>query len=91
MAAADERPARLRALLDLWWDVVEPVLAAPPLLDGETAMAQLGLAPGPQLGMVLRTVQQARIRGEIGTAAAALALARRLLEEHQGTGAATAT
>lgn len=76
----DGRRARLRALLDLWWEVVQPAVQAPALLDGATAMQTLGLAPGPALGSLLRAVRMAQIRGEIGTPEEALALARRLQE-----------
>jgi hypothetical protein len=38
----------------------------------------LGLPPGPALGAIVATLRAAQVRGEIGTAAEALALARRV-------------
>ncbi len=42
-----------------------------PLLDGETVMALLGLAPGPRVGQALRFVEEARAVGDLTTVAEA--------------------
>jgi tRNA nucleotidyltransferase/poly(A) polymerase len=79
--ALDGQPAaadRLRAALDLYWAVVAPLLAAPPLVDGAQLIAALGIAPGPAVGAALAAIRTARLRGEIGTPEEALRLARRL-------------
>lgn len=49
-----------------------------PLLNGHTLMQELGLRPGPQLGVLLEAIREAQAVGEIDTPEAALALARRL-------------
>ena len=72
---------RLQAALDLYWETVAPLLAAPPLLDGETLMRARGLRPGPAVGRALAGVRRATLRGEIATPEAALRLAGRLLGE----------
>jgi tRNA nucleotidyltransferase/poly(A) polymerase len=78
-ARARGRPAAaLCAELDRYWQVIAPLLAAPPLVDGTTLMAALGLPPGPALGRVLATLRTAQLRGEIATAAEALALAKQV-------------
>lgn len=78
-ARARGRPtAALCAELDRYWQVVAPLLAAPPLVDGATLMAALGLPPGPALGRVLAVLRTAQLRGEIATAAEALALAKQI-------------
>lgn len=50
----------------------------PPLITGTDVLA-LGLAPGPQVGRVLQTVETARLEGAIRTREEALALARTLV------------
>jgi hypothetical protein len=65
--------------LDLYWEVIAPRLAAPPLVDGTTLMAVLGLAAGPALGRLLAALRTAQVRGDITTPAEALALARTLV------------
>lgn len=57
-----------------------PPERATPLLDGRTLMAELGIAPGPTVGALLREVAEAQAAGEITTREEALALARAKLE-----------
>jgi hypothetical protein len=70
----------LRVELDRYWQVVAPLLAEPPLLDGAALMAASGVPPGPALGRALAAVRAARLRGEIATRDEALALARQVVE-----------
>lgn len=78
-ARARGRPtAALCAELDRYWQVVAPLLAAPPLLDGATLMAALDLPPGPALGRVLAALRTAQLRGEIATPTEALARAKEI-------------
>jgi len=60
----------------------EPPLP-PPLITGRDVTA-LGLPPSPRVGQVLRTVENARLDGEIRTRDEALALARRLVGAWRG-------
>ncbi len=50
-----------------------------PPVNGDELVAELGLAPGPQLGELLRELEQAAYAGEIASRADALACARELL------------
>ena len=74
----DASPAALRAELDRYRQVIVPLLAAPPLLDGTTIMRDLGLPPGPTVGRLLAAVHTAHLRGEIATTEEALALVHAL-------------
>ncbi|HWQ29143.1 MAG TPA: hypothetical protein VNN12_08980, partial [Dehalococcoidia bacterium] len=54
-------------------------LARPPrLVSGHDVMAALGIGPGPEVGRLLRAVEEARDAGEVTTREEALALVRRL-------------
>jgi putative nucleotidyltransferase with HDIG domain len=50
----------------------------PPLITGADVLA-MGLRPGPEVGRVLRSVETARLEGEVRTREEALALAARLV------------
>jgi len=52
---------------------------ADPLVRGDELAAELGMAPGPELGRLLGAVAEARYAGEIASADEAVALARTLL------------
>jgi poly(A) polymerase len=67
----------LRKRLQEEGEVVSPAK----LIDGEDLMAELGLAPGPQLGELLELVREAQAAGEVTTRDQAVALARRYLED----------
>ena len=49
----------------------DAVLAPTALLDGGTIGARLRLAPGPELGRIVRRLREAQVRGEVGTEAEA--------------------
>jgi tRNA nucleotidyltransferase/poly(A) polymerase len=53
----------------------------PRLITGHDLMSELGLEPGPRLGELLAAVEEAIGAGEIATREAALAYARRLVEQ----------
>ncbi len=88
LAVADERatgpeppslPAVLRTgrdLLALYWELAD-TREIPPLIRGRDLVDELGLEPGPRVGEILRALAEAEARGEVGTRADALALARR--------------
>lgn len=54
------------------------VAPARPLIQGRDVL-ELGVAPGPEVGRLVRAVEEARDRGEIGDRAEALALLARLV------------
>jgi poly(A) polymerase/tRNA nucleotidyltransferase (CCA-adding enzyme) len=47
---------------------------------GDELAAELGIAPGPEIGALLRGLEEATFTGEVETRDDALALARRLRE-----------
>jgi putative nucleotidyltransferase with HDIG domain len=53
--------------------------AQPPLVRGDELARELGLRPGPQLGVLLDALAEARFAGEIVTREEAIALARTLV------------
>jgi poly(A) polymerase len=82
-----ERPPEAEArLVELWGRAVvlrdrglALALQAPPLLDGRVLMRELGLAPGPALGRLLKLVRRAQLDGRVTTPAQALELAARVM------------
>ncbi|MEP6953399.1 MAG: HD domain-containing protein [Solirubrobacteraceae bacterium] len=50
-----------------------------PLVRGDELAAEVGIAPGPQLGVLLAAIAEARYAGEVGTRAEAISLARAAL------------
>lgn len=66
-------------LLTHWFERYEETVVPPALVTGGDLMAELGLAPGPQIGRLLKTLQEAQAAGEVRTREEALALAERLL------------
>lgn len=54
----------------------EETVAPPPLVDGRTLMNALALDPGPEVGRLLRLIQEAQAAGELDTAVAAIEYAR---------------
>lgn len=59
--------------------VEEKLIGKPRLLDGHALMQELKLEPGPQLGKILREIEESQAVGEISSTEEALELARRLL------------
>jgi hypothetical protein len=55
----------------------QETVAPPPLLDGGDLMAAPNLEPGPEIGRLLRLIEEAQATGEVNSKAEALALARR--------------
>ena len=54
----------------------EETVAPQPLVDGRTLMEALALEPGPEVGRLLRLIQEAQAAGELETAVAAIEFAR---------------
>jgi hypothetical protein len=52
-----------------------------PMVRGDVLAQELGLLPGPAIGRALEAIREAQVAGEIHTAAEAIALARRMLED----------
>jgi len=54
----------------------EETVMPPPLVDGRTLMQALNLASGPEVGRLLRLIQEAQAAGELETAESAIEFAR---------------
>ena len=59
----------------------DQTVAPPPLVDGHTLIKELHLRPGPEIGRLLRLIQEAQAAGDVTTTAEALALARRFRQK----------
>ncbi|HEX7298966.1 MAG TPA: HDIG domain-containing protein [Solirubrobacteraceae bacterium] len=53
----------------------------PPLVRGDELAAELGIAPGPALGVLMAQIAEARFAGEVTTPEEAVAFARAALDE----------
>ena len=81
-----QRPPEAEERLLLLWRLINGMrdselaraLEAPPLVDGHTLMRELGLAPGPEVGLILGLLRRAQLDGSIVDPPQALDLARRL-------------
>jgi putative nucleotidyltransferase with HDIG domain len=78
----EERWARrlevAETLLTHWFDHYEETVEPPPLVTGGELITELGLKPGPQVGRLLRALQEAQAAGEVQSREEALGLARRV-------------
>jgi putative nucleotidyltransferase with HDIG domain len=68
-----------RRLLDGYFEHHEQTVAPPRLLDGSELIAALDLQPGPQIGHLLRVIEEAQAAGEVSSREEALELAREQL------------
>lgn len=71
----------VRTLLEAWWERPEESVSPPPLVDGHDLMAVFDLQPGPRIGELIRSIQEAQATGEVKDREAALHLARNLLQK----------
>lgn len=67
---------RTAALLEAYYLRHDEIVAPPVLVDGNDLQANLGIQPGPQIGMLLEAIREAQVTGEVRTADDALRLAR---------------
>lgn len=70
-----------RILTTYYAEPAEPVVTPPPLVNGHDLIQTFDLKPGPQIGEVLDQIREATATGEVTTAAEALDLARRILDQ----------
>ncbi len=78
--------ALVAALYHAYFTRYEDIIAPSPLLNGRELMQSLQLSPGPEIGRLLRLIEEAQAAGQISSPAEALALARRERQTHSGTG-----
>lgn len=65
------------ALLDVYFNQYEHIVAPPRLIDGRAVMELLAIPPGPEIGRLLRLLEEAQATGEVTTADEAIAFVRR--------------
>ncbi len=63
-------------LIDRYVNQYKQVVKPPPLLTGNELMAALGLQPGPEVGRLLRLIEEGQAAGEINSQEEAVAFAR---------------
>lgn len=59
---------RVEALLEAWFEQHEALVAPRPLLSGAEIAAELGIAPGPQVGRLLEALREAQVSGAVRSA-----------------------
>ncbi len=80
--------ALVAALYQAYFTRYEELIAPPPLLNGRELMQALQLPPGPEIGRLLRLIEEAQAAGQISSRAQALALAKHSLPDAPHTGQA---
>ncbi len=75
----------VRTLLEAWWENKEEIISPLPLIDGNDLMRELGIKPGPIIGKILSTIQEAQAGGQVINQRQALELASKLWEESNRT------
>lgn len=73
--------AVVKQLLNHYFERYEETIAPPPLLNGAELITALNLKPGPQIGRLLRLIEESQAAGEIHTEKEALDLAREVMRE----------
>lgn len=71
-----------RIFLENYWEKPAETVSPPRLLDGNEAMAELNLKPGPRVGEVLEAIREAQATGKISTREEALTFARNWIKEN---------
>lgn len=65
------------ALYHFYFEKYDETVSPPPLLDGHRLMEALDLSPGPEVGRLLRLIEEAQAAGQIQTEEEAIRFARR--------------
>ncbi len=78
-AARERHRQWAREIIDRYFNSIRKRLSAELLINGEDLIA-MGLAPGPELGRILRMVREAQDEGAVISREEALDLGRRLME-----------
>jgi putative nucleotidyltransferase with HDIG domain len=79
--AWSDRVEVVRRLLEAYFERRSARVEPPRLVGGDDLIQDLGVGPGPGVGLLLEAIREAQAAGEIRTREQALALARRLLEQ----------
>ena len=70
-----------RIMLENYWEKPQEAVAPPRLLDGNEAMRELDLKPGPLLGEVLAAIREGQAAGEVSSREEAIAFGREWLSK----------
>lgn len=76
----------IRTLLEGWWEKKEEIITPPPVLNGNDLINELGLKPGPKIGQILRSIQEAQATGNVLNRRQALEFAEQLLADSIDSG-----
>jgi tRNA nucleotidyltransferase/poly(A) polymerase len=68
----------VEALLDAYFNRKAELVTPPTLVTGNDLMSALALAPGPEVGRLLKLIGEAQAAGEVSTAEQAIVLAEKL-------------
>ncbi|HUV26595.1 MAG TPA: hypothetical protein VMW34_04435, partial [Anaerolineales bacterium] len=71
----------VRSLLEAWWENKEKEISPPPLIDGNDLMQELGLTPGPTIGLMLERIKEAQATGLVNNRRQAYELAKSVLND----------
>lgn len=72
--------ATLRPMIDRFLDPENPIAHSRALITGTVIMKQLGVRPGPEVGALLKAVEQAQAAGTIDSKEGAIAWAKSYIE-----------
>ena len=72
-----------RIFLENWWEKPAESIDPPALLNGDDLMSELGMQPGPQVGILLEALREAQATGRVNDRPAALEFLR---ERRNGEG-----
>ena len=69
-------------LLDTFFNRAQLIARPPKLISGRTLIDELGVQPGPRIGILLDRIEEAQVDGRITDAAGAEAYAKQLIESY---------
>jgi hypothetical protein len=67
-------------LLDTFFNKSQLIAKPPKLVSGRTLIEQLGVEPGPRIGLLLDRIEEAQIEGTVTDKETALAYAKDLID-----------
>lgn len=70
--------AEVQGLIEKFLDPVDAIAHAQPLITGTVLMKQLGIRPGPEVGRIMRAIEQAQATGDLVDADGAISFAKQL-------------
>ncbi len=79
----EELETLLHTVLQMYKEIIEPVLSSPRLLTGGDLIAKCGLVPGPLFSVVLDELEIAQVEGTVVDRESALSWVKKFLEENQ--------